>query len=54
MASTKAINACISETLSPKEKDLLKSFLKAYLTKATLAKINFCVDYTNLPLKINK
>ena len=53
-AANKAINACIKEELTPKEKDLLKSFLKSYLTRKTLLKINFCVDYTNLPLKINK
>ncbi len=52
--ANKTINACIPEELSPKEKDLLKSFLKTYLTKKALLKINFCVDYTNLPLKINK
>jgi len=53
-AASKAINTCIDDGLTPKEKDLLKAFLKAYLTKASLAKINFCIDYTNLPLRINK
>ncbi|PIU21962.1 MAG: hypothetical protein COT14_03110 [Candidatus Diapherotrites archaeon CG08_land_8_20_14_0_20_30_16] len=52
--ANKAINACIPEASTPKETDLLKSFLKSYLTKKTLLKINFCVDYSDLPLKINK
>jgi len=52
--ANKAINSCISEELEPKEKELLKAFLKTYLTKTVLQKINFCVDYTNLPLQINK
>lgn len=53
-AANKTISASIPETLSPKEKDMLKTLLKSYLTKKTLLKIGFCVDYTNLPLKINK
>lgn len=52
--ANKAINACIPEDKTPKEKDLLKSFLKSYLTKSALAKVNFCVDYTNLPIQANK
>jgi len=54
MAAGKAITASLPEGLSPKDTDLIKSFLKSYLTKKTLQKIKFCVDYTNLPLKINK
>lgn len=50
----KAINACLAEGLTPKQKDLIKAFLKAYLTKKALNKINFCVDYTNLPIQANK
>jgi hypothetical protein len=50
----KAINVCIPEEKTPKEKDLLKAFLKSYLTKKALAKVNFCVDYTNLPIQANK
>lgn len=54
LAAGKAITASLPEGLSPKDTDMYKAILKSYLTKKTLAKIGFCVDYTNLPLKINK
>lgn len=50
----KAINACLPDDSTPKQKDLIKAFLKAYLTKKTLNKINFCIDYTKLPIQANK
>jgi hypothetical protein len=54
MAAGKAITASLPAGLSPKDTDMYKAILKSYLTKKTLTKIGFCVDYTNLPLKINK
>lgn len=52
--ASKAINACIPGNITPKEKDLLKATLKVYITKKTLAKIGFTIDYTKLPIQINK
>jgi len=50
----KIINACLPEEFSPKDKDMLKALLKTYLTRKAFDKIGFFVDYTKLPLKINK
>lgn len=50
----KAINVCIPANLAPKDKELLKTYLKIYMTKKALSKIGLNVDFSKVPIPANK
>jgi len=50
----KAITASIPEGAEPKEKDKIKVYLKIYMTKTALSKAGLEIDYTKVPIPVNK
>lgn len=51
----KAITSAMENAqLEPKEKDKLKIYLKIYITKTALSKAGLEIDYTKVPIPVNK
>jgi len=50
----KAITEAMPSNAEPKEKDKFKIYLRIYMTKTALSKAGLEIDYTKVPIPINK